>query len=273
TDKFDAEWKKETQKIAMGKNPSLLKALCRVLWTRYCLAGVCRFFSDTLLVTSPLILKLILNFVSDAYFANFSNGVQPHAHVGYLLIIALFLMQLCGNLLLNFYFYCGAETGFLSRTILITAIYRKALVLSGKARSLFTNGKITNLMSTDTSRIDFACCYFHLIWAIPVQCCIALGLLIFNIGPSALAGFALLALVSPMQGIVMSLLVRIRAKVAGVTDERVKLTREILLGIRVIKYYAWEDSFIDALNKLRNKEISLVRFLLVIKNTINGVST
>ncbi|CAG8764201.1 18855_t:CDS:2 [Racocetra persica] len=70
----------------------------------------------------------------------------------------------------------GFETGFLSRTILITAIHRKVLVLSGKARNLFSNGKIINLMSTDTSRIDFACTYFHIIWAAPIQCCMALGL-------------------------------------------------------------------------------------------------
>ncbi|CAG8798409.1 27200_t:CDS:2, partial [Racocetra persica] len=272
TDKFEAEWKKETRKIAMGQNPSLLKALYRVLWAKFYLAAVCRLFTDTFRVTSPLILKLILNFVTDAYFANFDNGVQPPAYIGYLLSVVLLLMQLCDSLSANFYYCCAMEIGFLSRTILITTIHRKVLVLSGKARNLFSNGKIINLMSTDTSRIDYACAYFNIIWTAPIQCCMALGLLIFNIGPSALAGFALLVLLGPMQGMVMSLLARTRARIASVADERIKLTREILLGIRVIKYYAWEDSFIGALNKLRNKEISLVRFLLIIRNSITSVS-
>ncbi|CAG8661679.1 18370_t:CDS:2, partial [Racocetra persica] len=272
TDKFEAEWKKETQKIALGKKPSLLKALFRVLWARFCFAGVARFGSDIFGVISPLILKLILKFVSDAYFANLNNSVQPAAHVGYILIIVMSLMETGFFILLNVYLYYVMETGFLSRTILITTIYRKALVLSGKARSLFTNGKITNLMSTDTTRIDFACVYFHAIWAAPIQICIALGLLMSNIGPSALAGFAILVILGPMQGKVMSLLARTRAKVADVTDERVKLTQEILTGIRAIKCYAWEDSFIDALNKLRNKEIGLVRFLLVIRAAFTGFS-
>ncbi|CAG8455262.1 7608_t:CDS:2, partial [Dentiscutata heterogama] len=236
TDKFEAEWRKEVEKIALGKKPSLIKALYRVLWGRFCLAGIVRFFSDILATISPLILRMV----------------------------SMFLFSL--------YFYYVMETGFLSRTILITAIYRKALVLSGKARSLFTNGKITNLMSTDTTRIDFVCGYFHMIWAAPVQICIILSLLIFNIGSSALAGFALLVILFPMQGKVMSLLARTRAKAAGIADERVKLTQEILLGIRVIKYYAWEDSFADALNKLRNKEISLVGFLLTIRAAITGIS-
>ncbi|CAG8788181.1 13535_t:CDS:2, partial [Dentiscutata erythropus] len=165
TDKFEAEWKKEVEKIALGKKPSLIKALYRVLWVRFCLAGIVRFFSDLFAAISPLILR-----------------------------------------------------------------------------------------------------------AAPIQICIILSLLVFNIGPSALAGFALLVILCPMQWKVMSLLARTRAKAAGITDERVKSIQEILLGIRVIKYYAWEDSFADALNKLRNKEISLVRFLLTIKATITGVS-
>ncbi|CAG8727944.1 8123_t:CDS:2, partial [Racocetra persica] len=268
TDSFEVEWKKELQKKKeQGKKPSLFKALNRVLWLRFSVAGICRFVSDMLLVTSPLVLKLLLNFVSEAYY-----GLDPPVHIGYVLAVGMFLMQMVATVLQNLYFYYAMETGFLSRTILITAIYRKALVISGKARGLFTNGKITNLMSTDTTRIDFVCGYFHIVWAAPIQICVALGLLIVNLGPSALAGFALLVVVSPMQGKVMSLLARTRAKAAGVTDERVKLTQEMLLGIRVIKYYAWEESFADALNKLRNREVSLVRFLLVIRAAITGVS-
>ncbi|RIB07051.1 ABC transporter [Gigaspora rosea] len=272
TDKFEAEWQKEIEKIALGKKPSLIKALYRALWAKLCLTVIVRFVSDILAVISPLILKLILNFVSDAYFANLNNEIQPPTYFGYVLIVAMFLIEMGAAMSLSLYLYYARETGFLSRTILISTIYRKALVLSGKARSLFTNGKITNLMSTDTTRIDFACGYFHISWAAPIQICIILGLLIFNIGLSALAGFALLVILGPMQGKVMSLLARTRAKAADVTDERVKLTQEILLGIRAIKYYAWEDSFADALNKLRNKEISSIRFLLVIRAAIAGVS-
>ncbi|CAG8585937.1 5670_t:CDS:2, partial [Gigaspora rosea] len=200
TDKFEVEWQNELQKITMGKKPSLLKALFRVLWFKFCLSGVCRVSSDVLIVIAPLVLMLMLNFVSESYFANIHNDVQPPAHIGYILIVILFIMKMSDSTLFAFSFFCGLETGVLSRTILITAIYRKALVLSGKARSLFTNGKITNLMSTDTTRIDYACGYFHVIWSSPIQICIALGFLIFNIGPSALVGFALLALVGPMQG-------------------------------------------------------------------------
>lgn len=47
-------------------------------------------------------------------------------------------------------------------------------------------------MSTDTTRIDFLCGYFHIIWAAPVEILIGLGLLIRNLGVSGLAGFAIM---------------------------------------------------------------------------------
>lgn len=61
-------------------------------------------------------------------------------------------------------------------------------------------GKITNLMSTDTTRIDFICGYFHIIWAAPVEILIGLGLLIRNLGVSGLAGFAIMVRKLPWMG-------------------------------------------------------------------------
>ncbi|CAG8505454.1 2302_t:CDS:2, partial [Gigaspora rosea] len=145
TDKFEVEWKKESEKIVLGKKPSLIKALYRALWAKFCLMVVVRIVSDILTAISPLILKLILKFVSDAYFANLNNEIQPSTYIGYALIVAMFLIEMGAVMSFSLYTYYARETGLLSRTILITTIYRKASVLSGKARSLFTNGKITNL--------------------------------------------------------------------------------------------------------------------------------
>ena len=53
------------------------------------------------------------------------------------------------------------------------------------------------------------------------------------------------------------------------TDSRVKLTNEVLQGIRAIKSYNWETFFKESLASLRDKELSIltqsanVRALLV----------
>jgi hypothetical protein len=42
-------------------------------------------------------------------------------------------------------------------------------------------------------------------------------------------------------------------------DERLKLTNEVLSGIRVVKLYAWENSMIQRITELRIREVHLIR--------------
>lgn len=42
-------------------------------------------------------------------------------------------------------------------------------------------------------------------------------------------------------------------------DERIKLMNEILSGIKVLKLYAWEPSFQEQVQKIREKEIKVLR--------------
>ncbi|KAG9689032.1 ABC multidrug transporter-like protein, partial [Aureobasidium melanogenum] len=136
----------------------------------------------------------------------------------------------------------------------------------------WSNGRIVNLMSTDTYRIDQASGMFHMIWASPISIVLTLVLLLINITYSALAGFALLAVAMPLLGrSIKSLFVR-RKAINKVTDQRVGLTQEILAGVRFVKYFGWESSFLDRLKEIRRREIGKIQFLLNIRNGIMAVS-
>ena len=41
-----------------------------------------------------------------------------------------------------------------------------------------------------------------------------------------------------------------RDKINKATDRRVKVTNEILQGIRAIKMYGWEDSFVEMVKRI-----------------------
>ena len=69
----------------------------------------------------------------------------------------------------------------------------------------------------------------------PVQIIICLVLLLINLGWSALPGFALLLIVTPLQTVAMKRLFAMRKKVMVWTDKRSKLLQELLSGMRVIK--------------------------------------
>ncbi|KAI4581557.1 hypothetical protein MJG53_010000 [Ovis ammon polii x Ovis aries] len=49
-----------------------------------------------------------------------------------------------------------------------------------------------------------------------------------------------------------------RSKTAALTDDRIRTMSEVITGIRVIKMYAWEKSFVDLITRLRRKEISRI---------------
>jgi hypothetical protein len=50
-----------------------------------------------------------------------------------------------------------------------------------------------------------------------------------------------------------------RSKGVKLTDARVRLTSEVLQGIRLIKYYAWEDFYTHQIGTLRQREVATVR--------------
>ncbi|CAK3849796.1 ABC transporter [Lecanosticta acicola] len=134
------------------------------------------------------------------------------------------------------------------------------------------NGRIVNLMSTDTYRIDQACGMGHMIWTSPIQVLLTLALLCINLTYSALAGFAFICLMMPLLARAIRSLMSRRKFINKITDQRVSLTQEILSSVRFVKYFGWETSFLDRLGEIRTREISKVSFLLSIRNGIMAVS-
>ncbi|PKS10784.1 hypothetical protein jhhlp_002541 [Lomentospora prolificans] len=134
------------------------------------------------------------------------------------------------------------------------------------------NGRIVNLMSVDTYRVDQASALLHIAWTAPIGCLITLAVLIVNLTYSALAGFALLVIGIPaLTRAIRSLFVR-RKKINKITDQRVSLTQEILQSVRFVKFFGWESSFLKRLEDIRAREIHGIQVLLAIRNGINAIS-
>ncbi|KAH8809406.1 ABC multidrug transporter-like protein [Xylogone sp. PMI_703] len=136
----------------------------------------------------------------------------------------------------------------------------------------WNNGRVVNLMSVDTYRVDQASGMFHLIWTAPIACVITLVLLLVNLTYSALSGFALLVIGLPVLTKAVKILFVRRRAINKITDQRVSLTQEILQSVRFVKYFGWESSFLGRLGEIRKREITSIQILLAIRNAINAVS-
>lgn len=136
----------------------------------------------------------------------------------------------------------------------------------------WSNGRIVNLMSTDTHRIDQASSFFHMLWACPLSIIITIGLLIGNLGYSALPGLGLIFLSSPVLAKSMQGLFRRRFVINKITDQRVSLTSEILQSIRFVKFFGWESSFLKRVDTIRRREVRAIAVLLAIRDGIQSIS-
>uniref|UniRef100_A0A182MB86 Uncharacterized protein n=1 Tax=Anopheles culicifacies TaxID=139723 RepID=A0A182MB86_9DIPT len=145
-------------------------------------------------------------------------------------------------------------------------IYRKILSLSNTTDGL--SGTVINLMANDVSRFDYAVIFFHDLWKGPVELVIVAVLVYREIGPAGLIGIGFLLLFIPIQAWLGKKSAGYRMRAALATDERARLTNEIIHGIQIIKMYVWELPFEQMVRKLRHKELKALRGSAFIKSAL-----
>nr|QCO93576.1 ATP-binding cassette subfamily C member 5 [Chilo suppressalis] len=231
------------------KPASILPALCMAFGGQFLFGALLKLFNDTLMFLSPQLLKLLINFV---------QSKEP-LWKGHLYAVALLACATVQTMLLAHYFTRMYLVGMRIRTALTSAIYRKSLRMSNAARKESTVGEIVNLMSVDAQRFLELTAYLNMIWSAPLQIALALYFLWGILGPSVLAGLAVMIILIPVNGLIANRVKTLQIKQMKYKDERVKLMNEVLNGIKVLKMYAWEPSFEDQVLKIRNKEMHVLK--------------
>ena len=123
-----------------------------------------------------------------------------------------------------------------------------------------SNGEIINLMSIDSFKVSEVCAYLHFLWAaVPVEVAMAMALLYNILGLSSLIGIALMFLLLPLNLYIAKSFLHAQKKIMACTDARIHSTNEILQNIRIIKYFAWEERFLDNINEKRREELKALR--------------
>ncbi len=116
-------------------------------------------------------------------------------------------------------------------------------------------------MSVDSQRIIDFFFTFNFIWSAPLQIVIALILLWQQLGIATLAGMIFMIILVPFNGYLTTRMRNIQILIMKEKDKRVKLMNEILNGIKVLKLYAWENSFRDRVMGYREKEVKSLNTL------------
>ncbi|XP_062546111.1 multidrug resistance-associated protein 1 isoform X14 [Armigeres subalbatus] len=249
-----ATFKKQTARvdfktIKTKKIASILPALIKAFGPTFAFGSFLKLGQDVLTFASPQILRLIINFV----------GSDEPLWKGIFYALLLFVVAGTQTLFLAQYFNRMFFVGLRIRTALISAIYRKALIISNSARKGSTVGEIVNLMAVDAQRFMDLTTYINMLWSAPLQIALALFFLWEILGPSVLAGLAVMIILIPVNGVIANKIKTLQIKQMKNKDERVKLMNEVLSGIKVLKLYAWEPSFEQQILRIRDKEVKVLK--------------
>uniref|UniRef100_A0A8C7R1A2 Multidrug resistance-associated protein 4 n=1 Tax=Oncorhynchus mykiss TaxID=8022 RepID=A0A8C7R1A2_ONCMY len=246
-------WDHEVQKAAKDlRPPKLTKVLIKCYWKPYAVLGIFTLI-EVIKVIQPVFLGKLIQ-----YFEKYDpdNMDALYEAFGYAAGVCLSTMILAVTH--HLYFFHVQRTGMKMRVAMCHMIYKKALCLSSVAMGKTTTGQIVNLLSNDVNKFDEVTIFLHFLWVGPLQAAAVLGLLWVEIGPSCLAGMAVLVILMPTQTMFGRLFSKFRSKTAALTDNRIRTMNEVVSGIRIIKMYAWEKPFSALVNEVRRKEISKI---------------
>uniref|UniRef100_A0AAY4E0U5 ATP-binding cassette, sub-family C (CFTR/MRP), member 3 n=1 Tax=Denticeps clupeoides TaxID=299321 RepID=A0AAY4E0U5_9TELE len=234
--------------------PSFLYSLIRAFGPYFLIGSAYKLLQDLITFINPQLLRMLISFTKQ-------EGAP--SWWGFSLAFLMFGTAILQTIILHQHFQYCFVTGMRLRTALIGAIYRKSLVITNAAKRSSTVGEVVNLMSVDAQRFMDLTTFLNMLWSAPLQIILALSFLWQNLGPSVLAGVAVMVLLIPLNAAIAMKTRAYQVEQMQYKDARIKLMNEILNGIKVLKLYAWEKSFKGKVLEIRQKELNVLQFHLI----------
>lgn len=242
---LDAEWNKEREKA----NPNLVWALYRTYKNAFFAAGVIMLFTFVGRLLSTLMLGKIIDVITRK-----DLGLEFDADI---LVgrTVLFAIIFCATNIINTHFW--NHNIILAARVRLTItglVYKKMQTIALSSLQEMNIGKVVNLLASDLNDIDSG--FMH-IWPVILS-----PFLIFLTAYFLWDYFGFYTIVS-ISGLIGSIFLSQyvskltqapRVAKNAVTDERIKLTNEIVDCIRLLKMYSWEKAFKGIVEALRQKE-------------------
>ena len=245
---FNKHWKNEVKKNVKA---DLKIALAKTLKTPLCVGGIAHLLEGLLLLAQAI---LIYYFSSLGVGKSVNSTTIPYTiQIGYAFSISLItLFVTVNNSIANYLLNC---VSIQMRTLCITAIFKKSLQIPQVVLHQISIGHIINLVSNDVFKFDIGILYWDYLWIGPIIAVLSLIIILCYIGPIGLVGVSYIILHAPLQLFLGYVFGVLRLKQSVTADKRIRLIDQIIRGMRVIKYYVWEASFVKYVSKIRKKEI------------------
>ena len=210
----------------------LFAAFRKYLGFTFIIASILLTFSHLMLFTGPLVVNKLLNFL---------NSQDPNITEGLLYATLLFVSYFIRMLL----FQHSLHYQYLSCIQVLNAgnffIYQKVLKLSSASRKYLEAGTIMNYVNVDIMAFYNFIMYSTIIVSAPFMLAAAVVLLVIQVGWIGATAPIIFFFGILIQQKLFKMGYILRKDQLFWSDKRSKCVSEYFSGIRVIKYYGWED--------------------------------
>ncbi|XP_052826959.1 ATP-binding cassette sub-family C member 5 [Octopus bimaculoides] len=210
----------------------------------------------TVLFIISLVFKMLTPFYLVPMTLDFLKNDRNNYKYGIILAASIFVAEILRLVFFVLMWLVNYQAGMSVKVALNSLFFKK--VLSVKSLKNKNIGELVNLFTADSERVSDSAKLNTFIIGSPI---IVLAAIIYNyylLGPLSLIGSFVFIGFYPTLILVNKFGMEYRRKAVKLTDRRINITNEIINYIRLIKMYAWEDSFIAKIKAIRLKEKKLL---------------
>ena len=241
---------------------TLAKTYIRYAWWRFILFTFLHLLGESINLYFPFALRSLINWFEkgdlDDYSAYYTATI-----VTVLLLIRPFFIQ-HGYRIANM---MGMEVF----CIFYGIYFNKLENISLTVNKYLNISKINNSLSYDTMRVFITLKTMRQIFISPIIITVYTVFLVLEIDWIAAIGIGVLLVMTFVQIMIGTVIGKVTARKAKQADKRNKNLNNTIVGIKTVKFNAWEDVMKEEIDITRKKEKKLSFLLIFIKGVIDSV--
>ncbi|KAM9493789.1 ATP-binding cassette sub-family C member 12 [Clarias gariepinus] len=237
-------WEEEVERVGIEK-ASISSVVVRSQRTRFivsCIAAA--LFTMALFVGPSILMNEILTFVEQSDGSALGHGIG--------LCLALFISEFGKAFFASLLWAVNLRTAIRMKGAFSMLAFQKIITL--RTLNDLTVGEMINVLTSDGYRMFEAGLFGTFTICIPLLLIVCIIYSCYILGYTALIGIVTYLIFIPIQFFIGLLIRVLRKKAISVTDKRVRTMNEVLTCIKLIKMYAWEESFEKKITDIRKKE-------------------
>ncbi|KAK2913918.1 hypothetical protein Q8A67_002317 [Cirrhinus molitorella] len=248
-ERFQRLWDEEVARVGLEK-ASLSAVVMRFQKTRFIVSFfISVLFAFGAFVGPSILVNEILSYVEQPESSTVLHGAG--------LCVALFLTEFSKAFFASCLWAVNLRTAVRVKGAFSMLAFNK--IISLRSLTSISIGETINVLTSDGYRMFEAAMFGTFLLCVPFLLIICIIYSCVILGYTALIGILVYLIFLPIQFSIARLIGAFRRRAVSVTDKRVRIMNEVLTCIKLIKMYAWEESFEKTVTDIRKNEKLLLQ--------------